>query len=448
MKRLEGYQMHLKLKGAGFPVKDGALMGGKADPYIRLWTGNPQDLIRLTNSVDEEKHTEHMGTDRERKVKLGGMHSSGVRLLYDGIEEVKKNTLDPDFESFKIQVNDACIDSDILSTSKSILIDFWDYDGVGMRPDFMGFVVVAPCELIKYATNKKTLSLVKGAQGHKWSGTLEIKALTLTKEQSEESVAKLVESLGDCSLDPDGSTVHADTHISVCVVRKKCGRCSASHKDHRLANSFRIVHLLLNFEQLVRYFTVPEGKMDEFKAGWADFYTHTREGTMKRDDCIYYGFTEEGNTVHCREGYKSADGVLKHLEEVLPSSITVAQPGVSYRLHRLASAGLPISEGHLSRNVPLPPRIFVAPSRCIAAFPRLSLAHRYHALLLALPCFAQVKEELDKAVQLVGKGSLNLSVMGPAAELEKLKEDLGPWGCKFYVLDSGGRCHYKFISLC
>ena len=92
------------------------------------------------------------------------------------------------------------------------------------------------------------------------------------------------------------------------------------------------------------------------------------------------------------------------------------------------------------------PRIFVAPSRCLAAF--LSLAHRYHALLLALPCFAQVKEELDKAVQLVGKGSLNLSVMGPAAELEKLKEDLGPWGCKFYVLDSGGRCHYKFISFC
>ena len=147
MKRLEGYQMHLKLKGAGFPVKDGALMGGKADPYIRLWTGNPQDLIRLTNPVDEEKHTEHMGTDTQRthgETRRHAFRASGVRLLYDGIGQVQQNTFDLDFELFQIQVDDACIDSDILSTGKSMLIDFWDYDGVGMRPDFMGFVVVAP----------------------------------------------------------------------------------------------------------------------------------------------------------------------------------------------------------------------------------------------------------------------------------------------------------------
>ena len=100
------------------------------------------------------------------------------------------------------------------------------------------------------------------------------------------------------------------------------------------------------------YFTVPDGKMDESKAGWADFYKRVREGTMKSDDCIYYVFAEEGNTVHCREGYKSADGVLKHLKEVLPSSITVALPGVPYSLHRLASAGLPISKGHPSQNAP------------------------------------------------------------------------------------------------
>ncbi len=219
MKRMEGYDMHLKLKGANFPVKDSALMGGKSDPYIRLWTGNPQDLLRLAKPVDEEKHTEHMGTDRERKVKLRGMDSSGVRLLYDGIDQVEKNTLDPTFKEIKIRVDDACIDSDVSSTSKSILIEFWDYDGVGMRPDFMGFVVVAPCELIKCATKKEKLSLVKGAKGHKWSGTLEIEALTFKKEDSEESLDKLVESLGECSLDGDVSDVQADTHISVCVMR-------------------------------------------------------------------------------------------------------------------------------------------------------------------------------------------------------------------------------------
>merc|ERR1712100_40731 len=76
---------------------------------------------------------------------------------------------------------------------------------------------------------------------------------------------------------------------------------------------------------IVPYFTVPEGKMDAFKAGFADFYKHTKEG----------------------------------------------------------------------------------------------------------------KAELDKAVSIVGPGGLDLSVMGPAAELEKLKEALGPLGTKFYALDAG-----------
>jgi hypothetical protein len=73
--------------------------------------------------------------------------------------------------------------------------------------------------LIKCATKKEKLSLVKGAKGHKWSGTLEIEALTFKKEDSEESLDKLVESLGECSLDGDVSDVQADTHISVCVMR-------------------------------------------------------------------------------------------------------------------------------------------------------------------------------------------------------------------------------------
>ena len=49
----------------------------------------------------------------------------------------------------------------------------------------------------------------------------------------------------------------------------------------------------------------------------------------------------------------------------------------------------------------------------------------------------EVKAELDIAVGLVGEGGLDLSVMGPAAELEKLKEALGPLGTKFYALDAG-----------
>jgi len=67
---------------------------------------------------------------------------------------------------------------------------------------------------------------------------------------------------------------------------------------------------------IVPYFTVPEGKMDAFKAGFADFYKHTKEGTAASGECLYYGFAQEGNKIFCREGYKSADGVLAHLGEV------------------------------------------------------------------------------------------------------------------------------------
>ena len=111
---------------------------------------------------------------------------------------------------------------------------------------------------------------------------------------------------------------------------------------------------------VVPYFTVPEGKMDEFKAGFPKFYAGTKAGTS---ECHYYGFCGHENKVFCREGYKSAAGVLAHLGDV--------------------------------------------------------------------------KEALDAAVGIVGPSGLDLSVMGPAAELAKLKEAMGPLGAKFWELDTG-----------
>lgn len=61
------------------------------------------------------------------------------------------------------------------------------------------------------------------------------------------------------------------------------------------------------------YFTVPVGKMEEFKANFADFYKGTKEGTS---GCLYYGFAVSGNKVFCREGYKNGEAVLEHLEDV------------------------------------------------------------------------------------------------------------------------------------
>jgi len=63
---------------------------------------------------------------------------------------------------------------------------------------------------------------------------------------------------------------------------------------------------------LVPYFTVQEGKLDEFKAVGAQMV----ERTKSESDVVYYGFSFSGNRAHCREGYTSAAGILKHLENV------------------------------------------------------------------------------------------------------------------------------------
>ena len=63
-------------------------------------------------------------------------------------------------------------------------------------------------------------------------------------------------------------------------------------------------------------FTVPEGKLEEFKSGFAKFYENTSAGTAKTGSCLYYGFGINENTVICREAYKTAKDVLIHVGEV------------------------------------------------------------------------------------------------------------------------------------
>ena len=62
----------------------------------------------------------------------------------------------------------------------------------------------------------------------------------------------------------------------------------------------------------------------------------------------------------------------------------------------------------------------------------------YDSAAGVLAHLGDVKAPLDVAVAIVGEGGLDLSVMGPAAELEKLKEALSPLGCKFWATDEGG----------
>jgi hypothetical protein len=60
------------------------------------------------------------------------------------------------------------------------------------------------------------------------------------------------------------------------------------------------------------YFRVSEGKMDEFRGFCEQFISITAQ----EPKCLYYGFSFNGDSVHCREAYEDAEGLLAHLNGV------------------------------------------------------------------------------------------------------------------------------------
>ena len=65
---------------------------------------------------------------------------------------------------------------------------------------------------------------------------------------------------------------------------------------------------------IVPYFAVHNGQLDAFKELCPQLVAQT-EG---EDRCLYYGFSFNGDTVHCREGYENADAALNHIEKIGP----------------------------------------------------------------------------------------------------------------------------------
>jgi len=63
---------------------------------------------------------------------------------------------------------------------------------------------------------------------------------------------------------------------------------------------------------IVPYFEVQSGKLEAFKALCERFV----EKTNGEPKCLYYGFSFDGDQVHCREGYEDADAALTHLGNV------------------------------------------------------------------------------------------------------------------------------------
>lgn len=60
------------------------------------------------------------------------------------------------------------------------------------------------------------------------------------------------------------------------------------------------------------YFDVPAENLEAFNAILGELIVRAKT----EEDCLYYGFSYKGNIVHCREGYRSAEGLLFHINNV------------------------------------------------------------------------------------------------------------------------------------
>ena len=63
---------------------------------------------------------------------------------------------------------------------------------------------------------------------------------------------------------------------------------------------------------VVPYFKAQSGKLGSFKELCEWFVAKTSSEAK----CLYYGFSFNGDQIHCREGYADAEGVLTHLDNV------------------------------------------------------------------------------------------------------------------------------------
>ena len=62
------------------------------------------------------------------------------------------------------------------------------------------------------------------------------------------------------------------------------------------------------------YFRVHDGELDSFR----ELCVKLVEKTDDEAKCLYFGFSFDGNQVHCREGYEDANGLLAHANSVAP----------------------------------------------------------------------------------------------------------------------------------
>jgi len=199
---------------------------------------------------------------------------------------------------------------------------------------------------------------------------------------------------------------------------------------------------------------------------------------------MWYGFAKCGNKFHCRESYKSAEGVLAHLENVDAPLQVAAKHLKSLEFHgpqveldklkekaaslsaklfvleasgelcKFSSGGRPKRDGMVS-IVPY----FEVPDDDVEAF--AAICSEFHEATKtergclhygftrsgnAFHCRESYKSGEDAAAHLknvaaplgkVGKYLKSLAIMGPKAEIEKTKAATEGTGATFWELDAG-----------
>jgi len=75
---------------------------------------------------------------------------------------------------------------------------------------------------------------------------------------------------------------------------------------------------------IVPYMKIHSGKIQEFKT----VAERLVEKTRSEPGCLYYGWSFNDDVAHCREGYRDADAVLAHaqnVEELLPELSKISE---------------------------------------------------------------------------------------------------------------------------
>ena len=82
---------------------------------------------------------------------------------------------------------------------------------------------------------------------------------------------------------------------------------------------------------IVPYFKIHTGKTQAFKTLCEQFVDKTRT----EPGCLYYGWSFDGDQVHCREGYRDAVAAIAHIENVatLLAELVKVSDVVRFELH-------------------------------------------------------------------------------------------------------------------